>query len=207
MGLSATLWQAHQELAHASLHTPFVRGLADGRLSRDRFAYYVGQDTFFLEAFARSYSVAAAKAPDWEGFCALHALAAGVIEELTLHEDYAANWGVDIRHVQPGPATRRYTDFLLSTAWAHDVGLTVTAMSPCMRLYAYLGQELAREDPPEHDYIEWIRTYESADFEGLAVQLEDLTDRYASDTPLVRATYQYAMECERDFFQAAFDLG
>ncbi|PID43587.1 MAG: TenA family transcriptional regulator, partial [Proteobacteria bacterium] len=25
--------------------------------------------------------------------------------------------------------------------------------------------------------------------------------------PLVETTYRYAMECERDFFQAAFDLG
>ena len=205
MSLSATLWQAHQELAQASLHAPFVRGLANGSLSRDRFAYYVGQDAFFLAAFARAYSIAAAKAPDWDGFCALHALAGGVMEELKLHEGYAANWDVDIRHVQPGPATRRYTDFLLATAWAHDVGVTVAAMSPCMRLYAYLGQQLARDEPPEHDYIEWIRTYSSEDFEGLAVQLEALTDRYAIDTPLVRATYRYAMECERDFFQAAFD--
>ncbi len=62
MSLSADLWQAHDDLAQASLHTAFVRGLADGSLSRERFAYYVGQDAFFLEAFARAYSIAAAKA-------------------------------------------------------------------------------------------------------------------------------------------------
>jgi len=35
--------------------------------------------------------------------------------------------------------------------------------------------------------------------------VQELADRYASDTRLVRSTYRYAMECERDFFQAAFD--
>jgi thiaminase/transcriptional activator TenA len=205
MGLAADLWQIHHDLALASLHTPFVRGLADGSLSRDRFAYYVGQDAFFLEAFARAYSIAAAKAPDWNGFCALHALAAGVQEELKLHAGYAATWGVNLDTVQPGTATRHYTDFLLATAWGQEVGVAVVAMLPCMRLYAYLGQTLAQPHLPEHAYTDWIRTYSSEDFEALAQQLEQLADTYAHDTPLVRTTYRYAMQCERDFFQAAFD--
>jgi len=179
--------------------------LADGSLSRKRFAYYVSQDVFFLKAFARGYSIAGAKAPDWEGFCTLHALADGVLEEMKLHDKYAAEWGVDVVNVAPGAATRRYTDFLLATAWAYDTGITVVALSPCMRLYAYLGQQLAQKNPPEHQYIDWIRTYSSPDIENLAQQLEKLTDRYVSDTPRVRTTYRYAMECERDFFQAAFD--
>jgi thiaminase/transcriptional activator TenA len=205
MALSEELWQANHDLAQASLNHPFVQGLADGSLSRQRFAYYVGQDVFFLKAFARAYSIAGAKAPDWEGFCALHALAEGVLEELKLHDKYAAGWGVDIINVQPGPATRRYTDFLLATAWTHDTGTAVVAMSPCMRLYAYLGQQLATQKPPEHHYIDWIRTYGGQEFEELAQKLEKLTDQYASDTELVRTTFRYAMECERDFFQAAFD--
>ena len=204
MGLAADLWQMHHELALASLHTPFVRGLADGSLSRDRFAYYVGQDAFFLEAFARAYSVAAAKAPDWEGFGALHELASGVLDELKLHASYAAEWGVDLSRVQPGATTRHYTDFLLATAWGHDVGMTVVAMSPCMRLYAYLGQELSQPSVPEHAYTAWIRTYSSDDFEALAQQLERLADRYATPSPQVQTTYGYAMACERDFFDAAF---
>jgi len=205
MALSGDLWKANQDLALACLNHPFVQGLADGSLSKDRFSYYVGQDVFFLKAFARAYSIAGAKSHDWEGFCALHAMAGGVMEELKLHDKYAAGWGVNVINVEPGAATRRYTDFLLATTWTYDTGTTVVAMSPCMRLYAYLGQQLAKQNPSEHQYFEWIRTYSSRDFEDLAKQLEELADRYASDTQLVRSTYRYAMECERDFFQAAFD--
>ena len=204
MSLSTELWEANTDLARASLEHPFVRGIADGTLPREKFAYYVGQDAFFLEAFARAYSIAAAKAPDWEGFRAFHTLADGVLEELRLHESYAKEWGVDLQAVEPGPATRRYTDFLLATAWAHDVGVTAVAMSPCMRLYAFLGQELAKGGILEHTYADWIRTYSSPEFEELAQQLERLADRYATATPLVRSTYRYAMVCERDFFEAAW---
>jgi len=205
MTLSTDLWEGNQDLAQANLHHPFVQGLADGSLARERFAYYLGQDAFFLQAFARAYTIAGAKAPDWEGFCTLHNLADGVLEELKLHEKYASEWGVDVMNVKPAAATRRYTDFVMATAWSCGTGVTVVTLSPCMRLYAFLGQQLAKLNPPEHRYIDWIRTYSSQDIENLARQLENLADTYASDTPLVRETYRYAMECELDFFQAAFD--
>jgi thiaminase/transcriptional activator TenA len=33
-----------------------------------------------------------------------------------------------------------------------------------------------------------------------------LVDCYGVDSPRAHDTYRYAMECERDFFQAAWDL-
>ncbi|MBE9080223.1 TenA family protein [Romeria aff. gracilis LEGE 07310] len=206
MSLSQLLWQANLELAEASLKSPFVQGIGDGSLDKEKFAYYVGQDAFFLEAFARAYSIAAAKAPSWQGFQIFHQLADGVLQELQLHSRYAQNWEVDITSVHPGTATRRYTDFLLATAWSQSVGVTAVAMSPCMRLYAYLGQALAQNGLPEHAYKDWIATYSSDEFTPLAEQLEALVDEYAEDGPVTRLTYRYAMLCERDFFQAAWEI-
>jgi thiaminase/transcriptional activator TenA len=165
----------------------------------------MGQDALFLKAYARAFSIAAAKAPDWQGVQAFHDQANGPIEELRLHEKTAQeSWG-ELRDAEPGPATRRYTEFLLATAWGHDAGLTAVATLPCGRLYAFIGQQLARDGYPDHAYADWIRTYGGPEMEASAQQLEFLVDRYASDTPLVRSTYRYAMFCEREFFQAAWD--
>ena len=208
MSLSQQLWLANQDLIQASLNHPFVQGIGNGSLPQPKFAYYVGQDAFFLEAFARAYSIAAAKAPDWRGFKVFHDLAKGVLDELVLHERYAQSWNVDLAATQPERATRQYTDFLLATAWSQPIGVTAVAMSPCMRLYAYLGQQLAQQVQQhqigDHAYTDWIRTYSSDDFEPLAQQLEALVEQYAEDTDLIRSTYRYAMVCERDFFEAAW---
>ncbi len=204
MSLSHRLWHANQDLAIACLHHPFVQGIGDGSLPVEQFAYYVGQDAFFLEAFARAYSIAAAKAPTWESFQVFHQLADGVLAELTLHGSYAQGWGVDLTTVIPGAATRRYTDFLLSTAWGQASGATAVAMAPCMRLYAFLGQSLAQLDPPTHRYRPWIDTYSSNQFEPLAAQLEALMDAQAADSPSNHSTYRYAMDCELAFFEAAW---
>lgn len=207
MQLSQQLWDTHVDLAQASLNHPFVQGIYDGTLSPAKFAYYIGQDAFFLEAFARAYSIAAAKAPDWQAFNTFHALAGGVLEELNLHEGYAKAWHVSLQNVQAGSATRRYTDFLLATAWQQDIGVTAVAMAPCMRLYAYIGQSLAQRGIPEHQYSDWVKTYSSDEFEPLAQQLEAIANQYSRDTQLVRDTFRYAMVCERDFFQAAWEFG
>ncbi|MBD2126513.1 TenA family protein [Microcoleus sp. ZQ-A2] len=206
MTISKDLWQSNQDLAQACLEHPFVQGIATGTLDRTKFAYYVGQDAFFLEAFARAYSIAAAKAMDWQEFNTFHRLAAGVLEELKLHEGYAATWGVDLRTVEPGAATRRYTDFLLATAWGCELSLITVAMTPCMRLYAFLGQQLADNGIPTHQYTDWIRTYSHPEFEELAQKLEHLTDQYTQLTASVESTYRYAMLCERDFFEAAWQI-
>ena len=208
MSLSQELWLANQDLVQANLTHPFVQGIGTGRLPQSKFAYYVGQDAFFLEAFARAYSIAAAKAPDWQGFKVFHELAKGVLDELVLHERYAESWNVDLAAIHPGSATRQYTDFLLATAWSQPIGVIAVAMSPCMRLYAYLGQQLAQQVQQDnvgtHAYTEWIKTYSSDEFEPLAQHLEALVEQYAEDTALVHSTYRYAMTCERDFFNAAW---
>jgi thiaminase (transcriptional activator TenA) len=206
--LSQKLWQANQDLAEASLHNPFVQGLGDGSLPKGKFVYYVGQDAFFLEAFARAYSISAAKAPDWESFQVFHSLTNGALQELNLHQGYAQQWDVDIVTVAPGKATRQYTDFLLSIAWSQSVGITAVAMSPCLRLYAYLGQKLAQnrseKDIATNAYADWITTYSSNEFDVLVQQLDGLVDKHSPDIDLAYSTYRYAMTCERNFFQSAW---
>lgn len=197
------LWGENQDLARRTREHPFVRGIASGDLPRERFAYYVGQDAFFLEAFARAYALALAKSPDRDGLAAFKALLDGVFEELKLHAGYAARWGIDLTP-PPGAATSAYTDFLLSVAALEPVGHITAAMAPCMRLYAYLGQSLAPVLNPSSPYREWVETYSSAEFERLAATLESLLDRYGGDLDRLRAHYRQAMTLEWRFFDAAW---
>lgn len=204
MTLATALWEANSDLAIACLYHPFVQGLADGSLAQEKFAYYVGQDAFFLDAFVRAYSIAAAKAPDHKGLKALHALAGGALDELQLHRSYAPHWGINFEHIEPAASTRCYTDFLNSTAWASDTGITTAALAPCMRLYGFIGCELAKSGIPDHLYSDWIRTYSSQEFQTLVNSLEDLTNLYATDAPVTFSTYRYAMLCEQNFFESAW---
>ena len=141
--LSATLWAENADMAERILAHGFVRGLADGSLQIQRFKGYVAQDAYFLEAFARAYAFCLANSTSREDLYGFADLIAGVLEELKLHRRYAERWQVDLSCVTPVAATNAYVDFLLETARRGDLGETIAAMTPCMRLYAFLGRSLA----------------------------------------------------------------
>ena len=206
MSLAKTLWEENADLAQAALEHRFVCSLGDGDLPLGSFQEYVAQDAFFLEAFARAYALALAHSPDRAGLHDFAELLAGLLEELELHSKYAERWGVEFGDIVPGEATLAYTEFLLATAALRGVGETCAAMTPCMRLYAFLGQSLSDEGIDESNaYAEWIETYSAPDFEALASTLEGLLDRYAADTPAVRSAYRRAMNLELAFFEANAD--
>jgi thiaminase (transcriptional activator TenA) len=205
--LHDTLWAANFDLARSCLAHPFVRLLGEGTLDVDLFRAYIAQDAFFLRAFVRAYAVVLAKSEETESASVFHLLIGGAIAELEVHRRYAAELGIDLEHVAPNRACSAYTDFLLHTAWHCQPGETVAAMTPCMRLYAYLGGELARSSHRNHAFRQWIESYSGDEFARLAARLEALLDRLAADTRQVRDTYRYAMQCELDFFSQFVDMG
>jgi thiaminase/transcriptional activator TenA len=202
--LARQLWADNADLAQTTLGHRFVRGLAAGTLPLASFQHYIAQDAFFLDAFSRAYALALARCPDRAGRGELFDLLSGVFDELKLHADYAARWAVSVDDAPPAAATLAYTEFLLATAALGGVGQTCAAMTPCMRLYAFLGQQLAAEGAATlaNPYREWIATYAAAEFEALAARLEALLDRYAVDQA-VADVYRRAMALELAFFEAA----
>ena len=201
MSLSATLWRANADWAAKILAHPFVQGLGDGSLATASFKSYVAQDAYFLDAFARAYAFCLAHGTSRDDLFGFSELIAGVLEELKLHKSYTEKLEVSLDDVTPLPATRAYVDFLLQTARQGQLGETIAAMTPCMRLYAFLGQALAKKDVAPA-YADWVKTYSDPGFEALAVRLESLLDQHAVDSPVVRANYRRAMELEYGFFDA-----
>ena len=202
MTLSAQLWSDNAELAADVLAHPFVQGIGDGTLPREVFAGYVAQDAFFLESFARAYALALVRSPDTPTLLHLADLLTGVRQELGLHASYAGSWGIEMSGVEPSPATLAYTEFLLATATAQSLGVIYAAMTPCMRLYAWLGSSLdaGRAGP----YAQWVQTYADPEFEATAATLERLLDEQADDTAAVRTAYRRAMQLELAFFEASW---
>ncbi|HZY52828.1 MAG TPA: TenA family protein [Reyranella sp.] len=201
MSLARQLWQANADWAAKILAHPFVQGLGDGSLAVGAFKSYVAQDAYFLDAFARAYAFCLAHGTSREDLFGFSELIAGVLEELKLHKSYTEKLQVSLDGVTPLAATQAYVDFLLGNARQGHLGETIAGMTPCMRLYAWLGQTLAKTDVAPA-YADWVKTYSDPGFEALAVRLEELLDQHAVDSPAVRANYRRAMELEYGFFDA-----
>ena len=201
MSLARQLWQTNADWAGKILAHPFVQGLGDGSLATAAFKSYVAQDAYFLDAFARAYAFCLAHGTSREDLFGFSELIAGVLEELKLHKSYTEKLQVSLDGVTPLAATQAYVDFLLGNGRQGHLGETIAGMTPCMRLYAWLGQTLAKTDVAPA-YADWVKTYSDPGFEALAVRLEELLDQHAVDSPAVRANYRRAMELEYGFFDA-----
>ena len=203
MLITQKLWERNYNLASLSLNTKFVQGIKNGDLPKTKFQEYLAQDYFFLESFARAYGLAVSKSRNKKIIKTLSVLLSGVSEELILHETYAKEWDIDLTTNLIGPATKKYTDFLEEVSLNLSLIEIMSAMTPCMRLYSWLGKKLLNmiSDNP---YKEWILTYSDESFDNLAKSLENLIDEYdeSYDIDQINFLYKKAMELELDFFNA-----
>ena len=203
MLITQKLWERNYNLASLSLNTKFVQGIKNGDLPKTKFQEYLAQDYFFLESFARAYGLAVSKSRNKKNIKTLSVLLSGVSEELILHETYAKEWDIDLTTNSIGPATKKYTDFLEEVSLNLSLIEIMSAMTPCMRLYSWLGKKLLKmiSDNP---YKEWILTYSDESFDNLAKSLENLIDEYdeSYDIDQINFLYKKAMELELDFFNA-----
>ena len=207
MSITKKLWADNYEIAQLSLNTKFVQGLKKGCLPKNIFQEYLAQDYFFLETFARAYGLAVSKSKDKYSIRKLSELLMGVSEELILHETYAKEWDIDLSNNIIKKTTKNYTDFLDDTSKKLSSVEIMFAMTPCMRLYSWIGKSLYEKDFDDK-YKEWIITYSDVSFENLANSLENLieTSKESYDVNQAQYLYKRAMELELEFFNAYSDF-
>ena len=203
MLITKKLWENNTELALLSLQTKFVQGIRNGNLPRNIFKDYIAQDYFFLESFAKAYGLAVSKSKDKSEIKSLSQLLVGVSDELILHETYAKEWEIDLSTNFIKPATKNYTDFLYDVSIKLSSIEIMFAMTPCMRLYSWIGKSLS-EMILNNPYKEWILTYSNESFDNLAKSLEKIIDNYQESYDINQANnlYKKAMELELIFFKA-----
>ena len=207
MNLSKHLWDKNRDLAYASLNSKFVQGIKNGNLPKNNFQSYIAQDYFFLESFARAYGLAISKCLDINAIRTLSELLLGVSEELVLHERYANEWEIDLADNKIEIPTKAYTDFLRKISVESSFIEILVAMTPCMRLYAWIGKNLS-SSKLNNLYRNWIETYSDENFEKLAKSLEEIIDTYKGSYDLDQLNYLYqeAMDLEVKFFEAYSDF-
>lgn len=156
------LWEHIRPIYQRTLEHPFLRGLTDGTLPRDRFEFYLAQDADYLNGFSRALSVLAAKAPREEWSLTLNRHAVEALEvERQLHESLLKKTG---KRAPMAPTNRAYTNHLLATVSMRPFGEGLAAMLPCYWIYWEVGKELKKKGSKDPDYQRWIDQYAGEDY-------------------------------------------
>ncbi|HEY8369488.1 MAG TPA: thiaminase II [Thermodesulfobacteriota bacterium] len=214
--LSTRLRQAAEPIWAAQHAHPFVRGIGDGTLPIEPFAFWVRQDYLFLIEYSRLFALGAARAPDLATMTRMSDLLhATLVTEMDLHRGYAAEFGIAPEALEAermAPTTQGYTDFLLRTATVGDYLELVAALLPCMWGFHEIGERLAaRGRPADPRYAKWIDMYASPEFGALAEWCRGLLDRLGAGQPeaeLARAEAAFVTSSryELAFWEMAYRL-
>lgn len=185
-GFCELVWKRTEALQQAILDHPFIRELADGSLSRDRFAFYMVQDQRYLTGFSQTLAVASAKAsdPDDAIFFAGSAQTALVVER-EMHAGYLARFGLaesDIAGIETSLSAQAYVSYLHSIALTRSYPVLVAGALPCFWIYQYVGEQIIGRvsDVANHPYGQWISTYADEAFSTSVQKARDIVDRAAA---------------------------
>lgn len=191
----------------------FIRELTAGTLSRERFQFYVIQDSLYLNSYSRALSLAAAKAPDAEAMLQFTKSAQDAIAvERALHAGFLRQFGVEdaaLQRAEKSPTCAGYTNFILATATTGSYEELVAAILPCFWIYWHIGHLITEIAAPANPYRAWIDTYTDAPFEAAVKAVVGITDRVAaSATPAtvadMRRAFAIASSYEWMFWDSAY---
>jgi thiaminase (transcriptional activator TenA) len=179
------LWKKAEPSYQAALAHPYLTGLGDGSLPKEKFRYYLVQDALYLRVFGQALSLLAAKAPNEEWALTLNQHAMDTLKaERELHADILASAGMtvaEINRTPMAPVNAAYTNHLIATVSQRPFIEGLAAVLPCYWVYLEVGKHLARQGSPDPEYARWIKQYAGEAFEEPVQAVLGMMDQIAGE--------------------------
>ncbi|PRX99477.1 thiaminase II [Allonocardiopsis opalescens] len=199
-GFTAGLGKRHAHLFEEFWEHPFLAGLRDGTLAKEKVLHYVGQDNQYLTAYLRCYGLGMALSPDRRWMRHFHDSAAFILDDETHPHhvmcDYAGVAYEDAQVERLAPTAQAYINHMMA-AGRDSLGVLLAALLPCPWTYTWAGARfLAEARPgPEHPFYGWWEFYGTRATGGVTDRLRVLVDGLAEDAGAAeRARMERAFE-------------
>lgn len=185
MLFSERLFQKVEPLWQSYLEHPFVKGIGEGTLPKEKFIHYMKQDYVYLIEYCRVFAIGSAKANDLKTMTMFANLLHGTLNfEMDLHRQYVRKFGIadeELEATKPSATMMSYTSYMISQAQLGGVENAVAAVLACAWSYNWIGKQLATwPGALEHElYGEWVKTYSSDEFTKLANDCIELINEIA----------------------------
>jgi len=205
------LWQSIEEIYQRILKLPFNQELMEGTLDKEKFRFYMQQDSLYLADFGKALSLVAARSSDNSQSLDFLKFAEGaIVVERALHQSYFDKFQVQ-ESGEKSPTCFNYTNFLLSTAALRPIEVAIAALLPCFWIYQKVGKYIYSQSQAGNFYQEWIDTYAGEDF-AESVQLAiHHTDQAALKTTEagrleMKKAFIYSTKLEYMFWDSAYKM-
>lgn len=171
---------------------PFVTGIENGTLDREKFRYYIIQDYLYLIEYTKVFGIGIAKAKSIE----TTKLFASYIQLLTdgemdIHRGYMGRFGITEKELADTPRaldSLSYTSYMLRVAYEEGEAEILAAILSCAYSYEMIARSIVKNNPNSVNhkfYGDWIKGYASDEYSKenivLFEMLEKLTAHYTDE--------------------------
>ena len=182
MKFTRQLWESISDIYDKILNLPFNQELMKGTLGRDRFIFYIRQDSLYLADYCRVLSLIASKLDDSVRILQFLKFAGDcIIVERTMHEKFLSGHK-DTGKFEKSPACFAYSNFLLATAAFGSTEEAVASVLPCFWIYREVGDYIYEHADQVNPYREWIDTYAAEEFRQATDIAIEVTEELAART-------------------------
>jgi thiaminase/transcriptional activator TenA len=183
MKLSLKAWKISKEIYDAIIIHPFNQELMKGTLSKDRFSYYIEQDSIYLHDFARCHAIIASKAP-FENIRQFLKYSEGtfVVEQEIVHQFFHQAFNFKKTN-KLTLATLGYTSYLIKICSQEPIEVAIAAILPCFWVYKEVGLYITKHcNTDNNPYQRWIETYASKEFSDSVDEVINIFDELSLKT-------------------------
>ncbi|WP_277674449.1 thiaminase II [Piscibacillus halophilus] len=183
------LWKRVDTIWNSYLDHPFVKGLGEGWLEKNKFKHWLKQDYVYLIEYSRLLALGSVKAKDLETMTTFAKLLYNTLEvEMDLHREYASQFGItpkELEETEPGATMTAYTSYMLNVSHRGGVEHVMASLLTCAWSYNFIGKELANwPGSVDHEfYGHWVQMYSSEEFTKLTEECKDLMNQLAEGKP------------------------
>lgn len=163
--LTQRLFECVKPVWETYLNHPFLTGLADASLSKEKFKYYMLQDYLYLYQYAKVFALGAVKTEDHDLMRFFSNLMDTTLNgEMLIHKAYMKRLDItpeDIKKARQALPNNAYTSYMLKIAYEGDALDILIAVLACSWSYAYIGTKIAENPESLHHpfYGEWVDGY------------------------------------------------
>lgn len=187
MNTAERLLSATKELWQMYNRHPFVLGIQNGRLDKEKFRYYIIQDYLYLEDYAKTFAIGVAKAKSLET-ANLFAKYINVMNgELDIHSGYLAKLGITQKEIDAAARSidnLSYTSYMLRVAYEEGEAEILAAILACAYSYEIIAKNMVKNNPSavnDEFYGDWIKGYISDGYAAENIILLEKINRLTKD--------------------------
>lgn len=185
MKFSDKLFAASKDIWNEYLEHPFIQGIINGDLSKEKFKMYLIQDYIYLKEYSKVFCMGIVKSDDMSEMRFLYKSIAGAMQEGASHIEEMKNLGISESYAENCEIfkeNKKYTEYMLKTALNGDIREIAIATLPCTWSYNFIGSYVNKIRVKRNKLFDsWVDLYSGEEFNKFTKEWLEYIDKLCDD--------------------------